>query len=126
MLAVEKNCLAKTLYWPQMTDYVGIQKIFSVPRTEPYVNEEFSIVTSIHHHFDSQALEQVHLVNDPGTFVDLCGTLYALHKCDLCDLCHPVTAIFVRKAWVQRSSSNGLQLLKIVKICQKWLKLSTR
>ena len=59
-----------------------------MPRTEPCVNEIFSIVTSIYHRFDSQAPERDLLVNNHGPFVEnLCGTLYAVHTFDLCDLC---------------------------------------
>ena len=64
-----------------------IKKIYSVPRTEPFVNEVFSIVTCIYRPFDSQAPEQVLLVNDPGPLMEnLCETLYAVHTCDLRDL----------------------------------------
>ena len=47
------------------TPGLGIQNSSSGPRTEPCVNEVFSVVTSNHHSFDSQAPEGVVLVNDP-------------------------------------------------------------
>ena len=71
----------------QITLDPGNKKMFSVPRTEPCVNEVFSIVICIYHRFDSQAPERVSLVYNPSMSLEnLCGTLYDVHTCDLCDL----------------------------------------
>ena len=68
----------------QITPGPGIPKIFSVPPTEPCVNEVFSIVTCIYRRFKSQAPERVRLVDDPGMSWKIYAGRCAVHTIDLC------------------------------------------